>query len=106
MGVLGLTGNWFMPHHSQYDDEWDDDSYIDDDWNEDEDYDDPSNVEDLETTTPCPYCHREIHKESEHCPYCKRWLSEEDAPSSRKPWWIILGVILGLIVVYYWITRR
>jgi hypothetical protein len=92
-----------MPHSRDFDEEWDDESYLNDDWGDD---DEPAEGNDSEATAPCPYCHREIHKDSERCPYCERYLSEEDVPPSRKPWWLIAGVVACFIVVYFWITRR
>ena len=65
-----------------------------DDWEE----------EDESATIPCPYCRREIHEDSERCPYCENYLSQEDAPPSRKPWWLILGAIACLYAVYRWIV--
>ncbi len=70
-----------------------------DEWDEDFDAD-----EDGEATVPCPYCRREIHEDSPRCPYCENYISREDAPPGRKPWWIILGVILCLYIIYRWIT--
>ncbi|HEX3728143.1 MAG TPA: hypothetical protein VHV08_17950 [Pirellulales bacterium] len=66
----------------------------------DEDY--PEDDDD-ETTVPCPYCRREIHEDSERCPYCEHYISGEDAPAERKPWWIVAGVILCLLIVIRWI---
>lgn len=70
-----------------------------DDWDEDERGDD-------EETIPCPYCKREIHENSVRCPHCETYLSEEDAaaPPSRKPWWLVVGVLVCLYVVYRWIV--
>jgi hypothetical protein len=62
--------------------------------------------DDEEPTSPCPYCRREIHEQSPRCPYCGQYISREDAPASRKPWWLIAGVVLCLFVVYLWITGR
>ncbi len=93
-----------MPRRRDTDEEWEDDSYF-----EEEELsvdDDDAEANDQEATMPCPYCRRAIHKESEHCPYCERYISEEDAPQSRRPWWIMVGVAAGLFVVYLWITRR
>lgn len=68
---------------------------------EDEDWPD----DDEEPTIPYPYCRREILEEAERCPYCEQYLSKEDAPPVRKPWWIIVGVIACLWVVYMWNAR-
>jgi hypothetical protein len=56
-----------------------------------------------EPTVPCPYCRREILEDSPRCPYCENYISQEDQYPSRKPWWILLGILLGLCAVYYWI---
>lgn len=69
-----------------------------DDW-EEEDF----GEEDSNETIPCPHCQRPIHEDSQRCPYCELYLSEETAPPTRKPWWIILGVLLCLYVVYQWV---
>jgi hypothetical protein len=72
----------------------------------DDDYegfeDDYDAEDDDEPTVACPYCRREIHEDAQRCPYCEKYISEEDAPPSRKPWWIIVGVILCLYAVYRW----
>jgi len=78
-----VTG--FLPMHH---DEWDDDE-----WHEDEDDD---------GLDPCPYCGRNIFGDSVQCPHCGTYLSREDAPYERKPWWIIVGVIACLYAVYRW----
>jgi hypothetical protein len=43
-----------------------------------------------------------LYEDSVRCPHCGMYLSEEDTPS-RKPWWIILGVLICLAVTLYWI---
>lgn len=68
----------------------------DEDWEEDEPED--------EATIPCPYCRRQIYEDAQRCPYCEQYLSEEDAPPTPKPWWILLGALLALFVVYRWIV--
>lgn len=75
-----------------------------DEWN-DEPSEDWGNDDDEEETIPCPYCHREVHEDAQRCPYCERYISAEDAPAAAKPWWIIIGVALCLVVVYFWIRR-
>lgn len=66
--------------------------------------DDDAEQDDEETTAPCPYCRRAIYDDAIRCPYCGNYLSDEDAPASAKPWWIYLGVLLVLYVVYRWIA--
>ena len=69
----------------------------------DEGLDDISDeAEDSEATIACPHCRRPIYEDAERCPYCQRYLSDEDAPSSRKPLWIVLTVIVCLLMVLYW----
>jgi hypothetical protein len=80
--------------------------YDDDD--DDEDYDvdefDDAYGDDDDVTIPCPHCGREIHEEAERCPHCEKYLSDEDSPPTRKPWWIYLGVAVCLYLVYRWIV--
>ena len=59
--------------------------------------------EDEEATVPCPYCRCPMHEDSTRCPHCGNYISDEDAVPARKPWWIILGVVLALYVVYRWL---
>lgn len=71
-------------------------------WDDDDDREDAPDG-DEETTTPCPYCRRLIYDDTPRCPYCGNYLSDADAPASRKPWWIYLGTVLVLYIVYRWI---
>lgn len=88
-------------------DEDDHDEDNDDRWQAEADDDDelPEGVypdDDEEPTLSCPHCHREIHEDALHCPHCEQYLSAEDTPSQRKPWWIIIGAILCLFVAILW----
>jgi len=83
-----------MPRTNSVDDDWDDD--IDDDV-DDQEFDD-----DDEPTVPCPWCREEIHEDAQRCPHCGEYISEEDAPAARKPWWIVVGVVACLYLVYRW----
>jgi len=66
--------------------------FAEDDWDDDE----AANV-------PCPYCQREIEEDTPRCPYCENYISEENTPPARKPWWIVVGVVLALYAIYRWI---
>ncbi|MBU4273539.1 MAG: zinc ribbon domain-containing protein [Planctomycetes bacterium] len=78
------------------DDRWDEDELDADDWDDQDD----------EPMVPCPYCRREIFEDSVRCPHCGEYISEEDAPPGRKPWWIIIGALLGLVAILVWMTMR
>jgi hypothetical protein len=84
-----------MPRWADEDDDWDDDGPADAD--EDLRGDD-------EPTVPCPYCRRPIFEDAVRCPHCENYVSREDAPPSRKPWWILLGVAVCLYAVYRWVV--
>jgi hypothetical protein len=81
-----------MPRRIAEEEQWEDDDA------------DRGTDEDDEPAIDCPYCKKQIHEDSLRCPYCEQYISEEDAPSSRKPWWIIIGILLCLFVVYCWIV--
>jgi hypothetical protein len=59
-----------------------------------------------EPTIPCPCCRGEIFEDSPRCPHCGRYISADDSPSTRKPWWIIVGVLLCLAAIWVWIASR
>jgi len=82
MKILGAN----MPRRTIDVEEWDDD--FDDD----------------DSTVPCPHCSRSIPEDVVRCPYCENYISDEDAPPARKPWWLIIGVLVCLYVVYCWTT--
>ena len=74
----------------------------DNDWDEDEPSWDEDDNDDY--TVPCPWCKRPIHEDAQRCPYCEHYISEEDRPPQRKPWWIVVGVIVCLYALYRWIA--
>lgn len=78
-------------------------------WTPDEDWEPDAEDEPDEEdggTVPCPYCHREIHEDSPRCPHCGSYISEEDAPPSRKPTWIVVTAIICVVFVVLWIMNR
>ncbi len=82
-----------MPDNRQLDDDWDED-FADEDYEGEDDEEEP--------TVLCPYCRREIHEDADRCPHCERYISQEDAPVTRKPWWLVVGVAACLYLVYRW----
>jgi hypothetical protein len=54
-------------------------------------------------TVPCPYCGCEVYEDAERCPSCEHYLSSEDSPPGRKPWWLIVGVLICLAAIARWI---
>jgi hypothetical protein len=77
-----------------------------DDWDDDAEFDDDDDVDEEDTDEPtvaCPYCRRQIHEDAQRCPYCERYISAEDAPR-LKPWWLVLGVIVCLAIILWWIV--
>lgn len=80
----------------------DDDEEKDGDWH-DEGEDDPVVWDDEGLTIPCPYCREEIHEDSSRCPHCERYISREDAPPTRWPWWVVIGFILAFFVAFMWV---
>jgi DNA-directed RNA polymerase subunit RPC12/RpoP len=79
----------------------DEDEAGDDGWDDDFGSDDEN-----EPTVPCPYCRREIFEGSPRCPHCGQYIFADDSPPMRKPWWIIVGVLLCLAAIWVWIASR
>ncbi len=52
-------------------------------------------------TVPCPYCKAEILEDAERCPRCENYISAEDAPTSGKPLWIWVLLILGTLAMIF-----
>ncbi|WP_435018363.1 zinc ribbon domain-containing protein [Tundrisphaera sp. TA3] len=71
----------------------------DEDWEDDEGEAEAGKDDE---TIPCPHCRRPVYEDAEQCPHCRRYLSIEDAPR-RKPWWVVVGVGVCLVMVYRWI---
>ncbi len=86
-----------MPRHLDTEDNWDD---------PDDDY----SSEDETPTMPCPYCQQDIAEDTPRCPHCERYLTTEEMDADQaipdgKPWWLVAGVIVCLVLVYFWIVR-
>jgi hypothetical protein len=70
-----------------------------------DDFDDFSDrqADDETGTIGCPHCRAAIFEEAEQCPECGTYLTEQGAEPQRKPWWIVIGTVACLAVVYLWI---
>jgi hypothetical protein len=66
--------------------------------------DDTDETDDDESTVPCPQCRRPVYEDSPRCPHCGQYISDADAATARKPWWILVGVLLAFLVVLWWIV--
>lgn len=66
-----------------------------------QEYPDPD-LDDEAGLLPCPSCLAVIHEESPQCPRCGEYLSGH---FQRKPYWIVLGVLvcLGLLLFGIWV---
>ena len=82
--LVGSSGTWerVMPRRT-YHEEWEEDEST---WHEE-----AGDNGDDDYTIPCPWCKRPIHEDAERCPYCEHYISAEDAPPQRKPWWIVVA---------------
>jgi hypothetical protein len=61
--------------------------------------------EDAVDTVPCPFCKTAVYDEAEWCPHCRNYLFYDGTAASAKPWWVVGGVIVCLLVVLYWILH-
>lgn len=59
-----------------------------------------------EDTVPCPFCRRPIYEEAERCPYCGQYLSQEEDTPIKRPPWMILGALISLALVLFWIFGK
>jgi ferredoxin-thioredoxin reductase catalytic subunit len=84
---------------------------LDDDWEDDEDVepetvDEANYDEDVDISSPCPYCGKQMFDDTPRCPHCGNYISEEDSPEDRpgdrKPMWIIIAAVLCLIAALFW----
>jgi len=55
-------------------------------------------------TVACPKCGWHIPEDAPRCPYCETYVTDEDAPVQPKPWWIVLGTLACLYIIYRWIA--
>jgi hypothetical protein len=89
-----------MPRRVAVDDDWEDDPH--DDGDDESDGDGQPDDPDEDDTLPCPHCEAPIYDGAEQCPKCGQYISEEDAPPTRKPLWLIIGFVLCISIACLW----
>jgi hypothetical protein len=78
---------------------------IEEDWEDGgEEWEDDAPDDDEESTVSCPYCQHTISEDTPRCPNCENYITGEDAPPAPKSWWIVIGVLVCLYIVYRWIV--
>lgn len=88
-----------MPRLISEEDDWNDDDVRDGDGEHEID-----SYDNDEPTVACLHCQREMHEDSPRCPHCESYVSREDQPPQPKPWWMIVGTLACLYVIYRWIA--
>jgi hypothetical protein len=82
------------------------DEFEEDDGTEMTDREDPDQADQDESdeveTVACPNCGRQVAEDVAMCPYCRSFVSFEDAPRRRAPWWVVVGVVLCLLTALGW----
>jgi hypothetical protein len=96
-----------MPRRCEDEDQFEDEysGEYDSSCQDEEDAEEDGDDEEV-TTVPCPYCGKDVFDDSPRCPHCGNYLSEADSPPSRKPWWIVAGVVVCLYLIYRWVTLQ
>ena len=88
-----------MSYQDDFEEDDDDESEIQDGEPPDPDIDDDESSE----TEPCPYCGKPVYEHADACPHCHKYTSRDDSPT-RKPLWIIIGVIVTVAaMIWYWV---
>ncbi len=86
-----------VPYRDEHHEDWEDEFDV-------EEYEDNSDGDDSdeEPTVPCPNCRALIHEDAPRCPHCGEYVTDEGPPDIHQPWWIILGALAVVYLVYRW----
>ncbi|HYO23423.1 MAG TPA: hypothetical protein VEQ85_00580 [Lacipirellulaceae bacterium] len=76
----------------------------DEEWSE-EWSDGADSGDDDSSVVDCPQCGRGVYEDAPYCPYCDCDL-EDHAARPRRRWWVILGLMACVYILYRWITLR
>jgi len=88
-----------MGRHSVADEDYEDD---DDDFEAPEAFDRDDSDDGDDDVVECRHCGREISAMAEQCPRCGTYVSEEDAPTSTFPKWVVwTAAVLAALMVWW-----
>jgi ribosomal protein L37E len=71
---------------------------------EDDDEGEDGDADDEVVLVKCRHCGKMTWEESVSCEHCGYFVTLEDGARWR-PWWLIVGVVAGLLCVIRWIFR-
>ena len=83
------------------------------DYDNDDDNDDPDETDmdrsdadeaDSVDMVACPNCGKKIYAQAEFCTHCREYVVEKEV-ANRKPIWFIVGAILCICIILFWIIR-
>lgn len=80
------------------DDDYPNDSEFADDDDHDDDFDDAADV------IPCPECGEDIYDDVIQCPHCHAYVTADTSVWSGRSWWWIAVGVLGILAVIYSLT--
>ena len=82
--------------------------FRDDDYSEldEREFPEPDEEErDVSSLVQCLYCRKYVHEEAPRCHHCGNYQSGEDAPRSRRHWWLAAVALLCLALLLFGILR-
>ncbi len=72
----------------------------------DDDEDEPwDDEEDDDGYIPCPYCGGTMLEAADYCPACERWITSEDTPAKRYPWWVVVIILVLIATIVLSVVR-
>lgn len=72
-----------------------------DDWDEETD-----DGDDDDAYIDCPNCGHAMLEDAGYCPSCEQWITSEGTPRASRPWWVMIGAAVCLLIVLTWIAGR
>jgi hypothetical protein len=68
---------------------------------EDEDY----SVNSETSTDTCPHCGAQVYEDAEQCPVCGQYITDENAPRTSHPRWVVWTAVVLLVPLIYALLR-